>query len=104
MRHPSVLLVAIVALSIHSAAATSFMFTTDTTDALSHARIGNWHKSKRLLDYEDRVDEEERGISSPSAEMLQGWLKKGLISDDAVGLLTLGNKADDLLTSSLLNA
>ncbi|KAG6955566.1 hypothetical protein JG688_00011819 [Phytophthora aleatoria] len=36
--------------------------------------------------------------------MLQGWFKKGLISDEAVGLLSLGNKADDLLTGSLLNA
>ncbi|RAW26900.1 hypothetical protein PC110_g16700 [Phytophthora cactorum] len=68
---------------------------------LVHSRMDNWHDTKRLL---RAVDSEERGFSAPNVEMLQGWFKKGLISDEAVGLLSLGNKADDLLTGSLLNA
>ncbi|KAG1694183.1 hypothetical protein DVH05_021839 [Phytophthora capsici] len=36
--------------------------------------------------------------------MLQGWVKRGLISDEAVKLISLGDKADDLLSASLLNA
>ncbi|ETL86274.1 hypothetical protein L917_14287, partial [Phytophthora nicotianae] len=58
----------------------------------------------RFLRTHEALNTEERGITVPNVEMLQGWLKKGLLSDEAVGLLSLGNKADNLLSGSLLNA
>ncbi|KAF4029609.1 hypothetical protein GN244_ATG18704 [Phytophthora infestans] len=37
-------------------------------------------------------------------EMLQNWLKRGLITDETFRLLTLGNAADELLNGSMLSA
>ncbi|KAL3663842.1 hypothetical protein V7S43_011255 [Phytophthora oleae] len=102
MRLPSLLMLAAVALLASADAASSRKhLATPNVQDLVHGS-DNWHDTKRLL--RTHVDSEERAISAPSVEMLQGWMKKGLISDEAVGLLSLGNKADDLLTGSLLNA
>ncbi|KAG7389268.1 hypothetical protein PHYPSEUDO_010826 [Phytophthora pseudosyringae] len=102
MRLPRVLLLAAVAL-VASADAASSHVTIPDGRGLAHSPMDKWHGTKRFLRIHES-DDEERAISSPSVEMLQGWLKKGLISGGAVELLSLGNKADDLLTGSLLNA
>ncbi|KAK1941022.1 hypothetical protein P3T76_007728 [Phytophthora citrophthora] len=99
MRVPSFLLLAVAALVTETAS--SRQITTSNVQDLAFVN-DNWLDTKRFL--RSHVNSEERAISAPSVEVLQGWLKKGLISDEAVGLLSLGNKADDLLSSSLLNA
>ncbi|KAL4115005.1 hypothetical protein PRIC2_013901 [Phytophthora ramorum] len=105
MRHPCTMLLAAAALVYFdgvSTAAESYMVV-PSTQVLSPSGV-NSYSTTRLLRIHQSVNNEERGISGPSIELVQGWLKKGMITDDIAGLLTLGKAADDLLTGSLLNA